>query len=132
MAVLGARELHNRFSALLRVPGIIEESWAGKAAPRIREDIPQRTGATARSVRPTRQGVVGSPVVTFLDRGTRAHVIEPSRKRALKFNARTGTVFSRKAAKPQMRGRNFVEPAAREALDEVGNRIVIDTWNRAG
>jgi len=130
MPLRGATALHARFRALLRVPDTVEESWAKEAARLIRDQVPQRTGKTARSVRATRQGVTGSPVVTILDQGAKAHTVEARNKQALKFNARTGVVFSRKARKPQQRGRNFVRPAEREALQKVGSGVIVDTWNK--
>lgn len=130
MTLIGADALRARLNALARVPELLEEEWAQATVPIMRGYIPRRTGATAASLRATGQGILGSPVVNFLDAGTRAHD-EVAHGQTLKF-AKGGTTFFRKRVhKPQTRGQNFKDKAGREGLDQVGNDLIVKTWNGA-
>ena len=129
MNIQGADALHRRLNALLTVPQKVEHDWADKTVPILRGYIPHRTGATAASLKASNEGIVGSPVVDFLDAGTRAHDIEGAG--ILKFEAGGQTLFRKKVHKPQTRGQNFKDPAGRQGLDEVGTDTIVDTWNGA-
>jgi len=132
MPLQGAGALHRRFRALLGLPERIEDRWASATAPRIAHAIPRRTGETARSVRASAGGVVGSGVVNILDAGAKAHDIKPRRGEALRFNARAGgTLFRAKVHKPQQRGQHFKRPAMEEGLEEVGADEILRRWNGA-
>ncbi len=129
VVIQGADALHRRLTALLSVPKRVEHDWAEETVPIMRGYIPRRTGATAGSLRASDQGILGSPVVNFLDAGTRAHDITGSG--ILKFQTGGGTVFRKKVHKPETRGLNFVGRAAREGLDHTGTDAVVQTWNGA-
>lgn len=133
MQLIGADALRRRLNALYGVPDQVESAWAEATAPILRGYIPRRTGATAASVRPTDRGVVGSPVVDFLDVGTRAHDIEPRNASVLKFQPRGGgqAIFRPRAHKPQTRGQHFKEPAMRQGFEEASGGVIIKTWNGA-
>lgn len=130
MSLIGAGGLHARLSALARVPSLLEEEWAEATVPIMRGYIPRRTGATAASLRASDQGITGSPVVNFLDAGTQAHD-EIAHGEALKFQTGGGTLFRKRVHKPQTRGQEFKDKAAREGLTDVGSDLVVRTWNGA-
>lgn len=130
MTLIGADALRARLNALARVPSRLEEEWARETVPIMRGYIRRRTGATAASLHATGQGIVGSPVVNFLDAGTRAHE-EVAHGKALKFAKGGTTLFRKRVHKPQTRGQEFKAKAAREGLSEVGSDLIVKTWNDA-
>lgn len=130
MTLLGADAFVRRLNALSRVPSLLEEEWADATVPIMRGYIPRQTGETAASLRSSRQGIFGSPVVNFLDSGTRAHE-EVAHGQALKWQAGGQTFFRKRIQKPQTRGQNFKTKAGQEGLSKVGKDLIVRTWNDA-
>jgi len=127
----GAAALHSRLNALLHVAENVERTWAAATVPIMAGYIPERTGATRASLRATSRGIVGSPIVDFLDRGTRAHEEVARSGKVLRFSAGGQTLFRKRVMKPQQRGQDFKDDAMRRGLDRVGNSAIIATWNGA-
>lgn len=130
MSLIGAGALRARLNALSRVPSLLEEEWAEATVPIMRGYIPVKTGKTRASLRPSGQGILGSPVVDFLDSGTRAHD-EVAHGKALKFQVGGNTLFRKRVHKPQTRGQEFKAKAGHEGLDKVGDDLIVRTWNGA-
>jgi hypothetical protein len=146
LALIGADALHRRLKALQAVPKRLQQGWAVRTVPIMRSYIQVRTGRTRASLRPSGRGILGSPVVNFLDAGTVAHDEPRSRftktgrlrrgkaagtGKVLKFNVGGRTLFRRKIHHPQTRGQHFKRPAAKRGLDESGLGIIVKQWNDA-
>lgn len=56
---------------------------------------------------------IGAHYGIFVHDGTRAHVIEPSRRKALRFVSGGGFIFSRRVQHPGTRPRPFIQEAVR-------------------
>jgi hypothetical protein len=108
--------------------------------------IQMRTGKTSRSLRPSSRGIIGSPVVNFLDAGTKAHEEPRSRftktgrlrrgkaagtGKTLKFTRGGQTLFRRRIQHPQTRGQHFKRPAMERGLDKSGLGLIVKQWNDA-
>lgn len=146
MALIGADALHRRLKALQRVPAQFQKDWAATTVPIMRGYIQVRTGKTRNSLRPTTRGIYGSPVVNFLNVGTKAHE-EPRSKftatgrrrrgkaagtgKVLKFNVGGRTLFRSKIQHPQTRGQFFKVPAMRRGLAKTGTTSIVRGWNNA-
>ncbi len=135
---------------------LIMAQWAEDAARNIRNAAPRRTGALAGSIKPgvkgastrgrrslragVRAGVFGAYWGIFIDRGTKAHSIEPREGRpsttgkgnpALKFESRGATIFRRATFRRRMRRRPFITKGAQDALRaSPWTDLVIGVWNR--
>jgi len=129
--IVGASALHSRLNALLHVAENVERTWAAGTVPIIAGYIPENTGATRGSLRATTRGIVGSPIVDFLDRGTRAHEEVARNAKVLRFQVGGRTLFRKRVSKPQTRGQDFKDDAMRRGLDRVGDGAIIATWNGA-
>lgn len=91
----------------------------------VREELPSRTGTTRRSVRAVYGQQDGDAVVArvviggagaLLLGGTRAHVIEPNRARALRFVVNGQVVFAKRVYHPGTRP----DPYVNRALNRFG------------
>lgn len=136
MSLQGASELRHRLHAIADIGRPISQRWADSAVRRIQSRIPVKTGQTRRSVHAaaSRDGarVLGSPVVTFLDRGTRAHDEEPVHKKAIRFQAGGQAIFSKKVHKPATLGKHFEGPAVRDAARDTHMADeLVKAWNGA-
>jgi hypothetical protein len=134
-------------------PDLILARWAQDAAGLIRSGAPVRTGALQRSIKPGTKGashfgrtslragvraaVYGAYWGIFIDRGTRAHVIEPTHKPKpgkaayLKFEDGGRTVFARRTMHRRMGKRPFITRGAQEALHRSPwVNLVEQVWSR--
>ena len=137
MSLQGASALRDRLHAIGDIGRPISQRWADSAVRRIQSRIPVKTGQTRRSVHASvsKDGaqVLGSPVVTFLDRGTKAHDETPVHKKAIRFQVGGQTVFSKKVHKPATLGKHFEAPAVRDAARDTHMAdTLVEAWNRAG
>ena len=135
MSLQGASALRSRLHAIGDVGRPISQRWADSAVRRIQSHIPVKTGQTRRSVHASvsKDGaqILGSPVVTFLDRGTKAHDEMPHKK-AIRFTVGTQAIFSKKVHKPATLGKHFEAPAVRDAARDTHMAdTLVEAWNRA-
>lgn len=94
-----------------------------------------RTGRTAASFAISRSGpgrwtlASDSKIARYLDSGTRQHVIEPKRKKVLRFVSNGQTVFAKRVLHPGTQAKRYVDlevaigesalaPAAEHAADQ--------------
>lgn len=143
----GGAELQSRLDNLAMTFFDVAERWQREAIAVARPRIPQRTGATRRSLRAIPVGaktknarggraallqarVEGSYVGYFIDRGVKPHTIEPKRKRALRWEGAEGTIFATRASHPGYRRRPFRARMAREGLRRTPMaQALVDRWN---
>lgn len=135
MRITGGPELKARLVAASNSGPDIQAEWAQIAARDMARTAPRRTGALSRSIRPGVQGtkavVRGAYWGIFIDRGTKAHVIEPRDKQALKFQYRGTTVFAKKSHRRRKARKPFITEAAQKALQEPSvSAPIILAWNR--
>jgi hypothetical protein len=133
----GAPELRHRLKAIKQTFKPVGRQWATTTAQLTKPQVPERTGKGRRSVRvknasQTRATVAAIYYVGILDKGARAHKIEPKRASRLVFQAGGRTVFARKVHKPATRGRGFAIRASRESLRRHPMaETLIKMWNDA-
>lgn len=134
MTLIGAPQLRARLNALQRTAPVLSEQWAVEDERSIAGEIPHRTGATAASLHHEvdRMGarILGSPVITYLAGGTRAHTEEPRNRTALKFSVGGRTIFSARVRHPATPGNPGILDAGREALRRFTD-VVYGLWNGA-
>ncbi|NUO48732.1 MAG: hypothetical protein HOV80_07740 [Polyangiaceae bacterium] len=106
---------------------VIYGSMAAKAdAPvetgRLKDSL---EGVVTRSSSTSAEGVVRARVkhMRFVIEGTEPHVIEPKRKKALKFNGAGGIVFARRVNHPGTRPNDFLADARREAEETLRREL---------
>lgn len=97
----------------------------GTKAARLRLQRHNRTGETSRSFRASVQGSRGvewtdtAPQATFLEEGTRPHVIRPRRAKALRFlNPAGDVIFAKVVHHPGTRAQPWLEPAIANSADD--------------
>lgn len=157
MSLQGADALRRRLRAIQAIGkgsggDSLPRRWQTATVRAARPQVPARTGATRRSIRPGRISgdkatVVGKYTVNFIDAGSKAHAIprqagltktgRVSRRKVgsgkvLKFQAGGQTIFRKKVNKPRIAARPFKKEAARKglaSLDFLGS--LINAWNRA-
>lgn len=146
LRVTGFPELRARLSAVATAGPQILGKWQYSTVQKARSTAPSRTGRGRASIRAskltqTRAEVRGAFWLIFMDRGAKAHVIEPkgisgsgrggkSSTRALRFEYKGETVFARKVHRRRMRRRPFLTKAAQDSLRAVGTSEIIGLWNR--
>jgi hypothetical protein len=132
----GAREAKARARAIQAAPQKVRKDWQKRAVQITKAATPSVTGKTRRSIKARHGGgdtaqVVGNAPVLFIDRGVKAHDIEPVRRRALKFKGREA-IFRPKAHKPRQAAKPYLKKAARLAMEAVDPEdAVIRLWNGA-
>lgn len=138
MPLKGAAELRKRIQAVADSGRGLSRDWAEATVDEMRGRIPVRTGATQDSVRVGRTAddgaeVVASPVVYFLDSGTREHEISPKAAKVLRWSGSGGSPIFRPAAKiPRQRPRPIRDVSARAAFAKVGSSDrIVQAWNSA-
>jgi hypothetical protein len=131
----GAAQLRSRLSAIEHSGRTVAQQWADEGARRTRAQIQRRTGATAASVRSqdvsdTGAQLVGSAVVIYLAKGTKAHEQAPVNAKAMRFEVGGQTIFSKKVHHPATQGNPRILDAARGALTGFAD-IIRGLWNAA-
>lgn len=149
LVVKGFPELRARLSAISRPGAVIGAAWQKETTTRARSTAPARTGRGRASIHPgvvtpERADVRGAFWLIFIDRGTKAHVIEPKTvsgsKRGgpgtakwLRFEWKGQTIFAKRVHRKRMKRRPFLTQAAQQAL--AGNTFadeIVKLWNRRG
>ena len=146
VTVKGFPELRARLSAVATAGPQILGKWQYSTVQKARSTAPSRTGRGRASIHAskltqTRAEVRGAFWLVFIDRGTKAHVIEPKGAsgsgrggkgdtKALRFEYRGETVFARKVHRRRMRRRPFLTKAAQDSLRATGTGEIINLWNR--
>lgn len=135
--IQGVDALERRIRAVGDTAEQVQKDWGDEAVKALRSATPRRTGATQDSIQLDRFGpganetrITGSPVVIFLDVGTKQHTVEGSG--LLRWQGRDSIVFRKSATIPRQRGRHFRADAARKALEQVDMPAVcVSKWNGA-
>lgn len=117
----GSPELKARLKAIKQTFKPVGRQWADTTVQLVKPQIPERSSKGRRSVRRKnasmkRATVAAIHYVGILDKGAKAHTIEPRKAKSLRFNDGNRTVFSRKVHKPATRGRGFAIRASRESM----------------
>lgn len=148
ISLRGGPELMARLGAIDESFVPIGKRWQREAIEVGRPRIPQRTGATRRSLRAGAVGdktinnrgggvrlqarVLGSYIAYFIDSGVKAHVITPKHATTLAWQGGAGTIFAKSAKHPGYRKRPFRARMAREGLRRTPMaQELIDQWNGA-
>jgi hypothetical protein len=137
VALKGSPQLRARLRAIKLTFKPAGRDWADDTVRIMKPLVPTRTGLSRASIRrrnatQRRATVVGSYILFFLDKGTKAHDEGPRRAKALRFTSGGRTVFSRKVHKRATSGRHFRERAATEALRANPLAVsLIKQWNDA-
>jgi hypothetical protein len=137
MALKGSPQLRARLRAIKLTFKPAGRDWADDTVRIMKPLVPTRTGLSRASIRrrnatQRKATVVGSFVLYFLDKGTKAHDEKPRKAKALRFTAGGNTVFSRRVHKRATAGHHFRQRAAIEALR--ANPLaasLIKQWNDA-
>jgi len=146
LTVKGFPELRARLSAISTAGPQILGKWQYSTVQNARTTAPSRSGRGRSSIHAsnltgTRAEVRGAFWLIFMDRGTKAHVIEPkgvsgsgrggkSNTKVLRFEYKGETVFARKVNRRRMRRRPFLTKAAQDSLRAVGTSEIVNLWNR--
>lgn len=134
--LIGADAARKRLHAIEDIHKPILSDWADETVRLARGAVPVRTGRLRRSIavgrgRDRQAVVVAHPSMYFVDRGTRAHPIEPQRARVLAWQDR-GPRFAKRVSHPRTAARPFRDRVTREALSRTDmGRHAIDAWNGA-
>jgi hypothetical protein len=139
MPLVGLPQLKKRIQAIAKTGDDLGRDWANATVDEMRGRIPTRTGATRESVRVGHYDergaeVVASPVVYFLDSGTREHEVTPKIAKALRWSSGPGgkPVFSRSAKIPRQRPRPLRDVSARAGLEKTASSDrIVRLWNEA-
>jgi len=135
--VSGTRQLNARLRAIKQTFKPAGRAWAEETVDLMRGAVPVKTGRLRKSFRvknaSQRKAVVVSAFgARFLEAGTSAHDEKPRKRKAMKFEAQRGTVFSKKVHHPATRKQPFLVPSAKEALDKNPMAAeLIKLWNEA-
>jgi hypothetical protein len=149
ISLRGGPELMARLEALDESFVPIGKRWQREAIEVGRPRIPQRTGATRRSLRAGAIGekvinnrgsgasrlqarVLGSYIAYFIDSGVKPHAITPRHANTLAWQGSAGTIFAKSASHPGYRKRPFRARMSREGLRRTPMaQELIDQWNGA-
>lgn len=135
MALQGSRELRARMKAIRQVFKPIGGEWADDVVAEVRSQLPPgRVQATVRrkNASTRKATVVGHPAVLWLDRGTKAHDIEPKRAKVVRFSKGGRPIFAKRVRNPGERATHLVTKAAQRALEQRDLlQAIVDLWNRA-
>ena len=133
----GGRELRARLKAAGQMFKPYGKRWADTTAAEMKPNIPERTGATRKSVRrrnatQKRATVVGSYITNFIDAGSKAHDIEARRAPFLVFDYQGQTIFAKRVHKQRIAAKPFKRKAAEAALRKYPmSRELVAQWNKA-
>lgn len=148
----GAEGLHRRLGALTMDAGSTKfmRNLGIRTIAEMKRNIPRKTSSTSRTISLGRitqdfAEVRGSPVVIYLDEGTRQHDIHPVRKKMLRFPAKGAKVtlagraragqphtFAKVVHHPGTRAQPFIKRSVDKALYKSGIRVeIINLWNKA-
>lgn len=135
LRIKGGSALKARLVALESVPPAFAATWAEDAAQRMRRTAPNARRPASRrwetKSTPKRGGVYGAFWWIFVDRGTKAHDIEPKNAKSLRWTDGGRTIFAKKVHKKRQRRNPFISEAAQKALEgSAWADLVIKTWNR--
>jgi len=155
VTVKGFPELRARLSAAATAGPQILGKWQYATVRQAHATAPSRTGRGRASIHAskltdTRAEVRGAFWLIFMDRGTKAHVIEPQKYSGSSRHypggpplkgwgnpmaisdgkGADGTVFGRKVHRRRMRRRPFLTKAAQDSLRAVGTSEIVKLWNR--
>lgn len=142
-SVTGMRELLRRLDAVAdprtRREGV--KRLTARALTAVKEETPVKTGNLRRRNRILRMTEDGATIgndalyAKAVHGGARAHVIVPSRRKALRFKGGDGRyVFRRSVNHPGNRANPFMRRGLQRAAREGGREVldaVIDAWNGA-
>ena len=156
LSVRGDAALVRRLDAIAPAHGDYEETilrdWQMRTTQLAKSRAPKRSGTLARSIGPGRLAETSAQVVAtaqhaaFVEGGTQPHVIRPRDRKVLAWNTdpaayrlsgalRAGfapNVFAKEVKHPGTRAQPFLEPSARQALDEADLAgAVVTAWNGA-
>lgn len=148
--IKGMPQLRARISGLSKARKTMARTWALQTTKLAKQNFRphKKTGTTSRTIAPRNVSEHGAEVsagaaAVFIEGGTRAHDIRPKRARALRFATGSGVrlsgrprkgagvVFAKRVHHPGTKADPFLEPAAKEALGDVGVKVLVDGWNRA-
>lgn len=135
----GSRELKARLRAIRVAFKPIGKKWAEGTRDEAKHLVAphNRTGRLYRSIKvrnasQRRATVAAHFTATFLDKGTKAHVIRARKAGSLVFTDRGQTIFAKKVNHPRTRGIAFALRAARKSLRETRMaETLIEEWNKA-
>lgn len=135
MTLQGADQLRARLRAIGTMGADLAQDWADAQVQQVRSEIPVVSGETARSVHAEEVSndgarVVGSPVVTYLAKGTAAHTEEPRDRQAMRFAVGGQTIFSKRVNHPATAGNPRILGRLVDSLGNLAERLYA-TWNRA-
>ena len=147
--IRGIPQLKARFEAIKPNPDLMRQ-LALTAVAEQKRLVPRRTGNLARSIgigsvtATAAETLATANYAAYVELGTRAHVIVPKSKKALRFavgaNATlagrprksASVVFAKRVNHPGTKAKPFMVPGAKKAVEEVGFREVIyKEWNDA-
>ena len=137
MPLKGLRELNNRLEAITHSFEPIGDDWAERTANEYRGRVRRNSGRLASSFRKGETGdreatVTGHYTAKFEDAGARPHPIVARRGNRLHFQKRGRDVVVSAVNHPGMRGTNFIDEGAVDALDQVPMADhMIEKWNGA-
>lgn len=151
--VQGDKQLIARIRAVEQAvtPRVLLRRWQVRTTQLAKVRAPKRTGTLARSIHPgmimgtVAQVIADAGHAVYVEKGTRAHLIRPRNARALAWNSDAGAtrlsgamrsgvapnVFARLVRHPGTQPQPFLEPAARQSLDELDADPVVRAWNSA-
>lgn len=138
MPLVGLPQLKRRIQAIAKTGDDLGRDWASATVDEMRGRIPSRTGATRESVRVGHYDergaeVVASPVVYYIDSGTREHEITPKMAKVLRWSSGSGRPTFRPSAKiPRQRARPLRDVSARAGLEKTASSDrIVRLWNDA-
>lgn len=147
----GIDKLNRRLKAIQDTRGLLRQVQIDAVAE-AKKIVPRKTSHLGRSISPGSYGndfaIVQATAgyAAYVELGTRPHVIRPKRKKALAWSAggtrlsgrptraarRGGAMaFARKVNHPGTKPQPYLVPGAKAALNKVGVRRIIESWNRA-
>ena len=135
--LIGANKLRSRFKAVEKAPRGMMRTLALSAVKNQKNLAPVRTGNLRRTIHVASATATSAVTVASanyaaaVEFGTAPHVIRPRRRKALRFNVGGSVVFAKKVNHPGTRPQPFMLPGAKQALDEVGIKAIVDAWNGA-
>lgn len=150
-SIKGMPQLRARIEGMSNKRSTLTKQWALKTTSLAKKNFRPhtKTGTTSRTIAPRRITNEGAEVsagaaAIFIERGTRPHDIRPRHAKALRFatgsgvrlsgrppKGATGIVFTKHVRHPGTRADPFLQPTAKEALGDIGVKVLIDGWNRA-
>jgi hypothetical protein len=146
--IKGLRELRARMQAIKPNPALMR-TLAVAAVAEQKRLVPRKTGNLGRSIGIGRVTATSAETIATanyaaaVELGTRPHVIVPRRRKVLRFApAGSGTlsgrprkgggvVFARRVQHPGTRPQPFMVPGAQEAIDRLGAKAIVKSWNDA-